>query len=80
MTGHFPGMRTQTTTTTTTLPDSEVIFATRDFHGNLLLAGVMYSYAILLGDAAELLAWEDNATHLGDILASSLALVAVSAS
>ncbi|CAJ1373600.1 unnamed protein product [Effrenium voratum] len=78
MTGHFPGMRTQTTTTTTTLPDSEVIFATRDFHGNLLLAGVMYSYAILLGDAAELLAWEDNATHLGDILASSLALVAVS--
>ena len=39
-----------------------LMFATRDFHGSLLIPGTMYSYAFVFADALELAALEENDT------------------
>ncbi|CAE7238136.1 unnamed protein product [Symbiodinium sp. CCMP2592] len=39
-----------------------LMFATRDFHGSLLIPGTMYSYAFIFADALELAALEENDT------------------
>ena len=39
-----------------------LMFATREFHGSLLIPGTLYSYAFIFADALELAALEENDT------------------